>query len=147
MSEVIYLLGIAKWAKVRKPDPKYNKYGLDLYLSDGSWEAFKKSGIQVKVREDSDGKFVKLSRPESKIIKEEVQKLGPPKVLIRRRDEDGNVTEGYDTFDGDIGNGSLVSCKVQYYPTRNGVGHTLDAVAVENLVEYKKASDDFEMPF
>jgi hypothetical protein len=31
-----YFIGKAKWAKVHQPDQKFNKYNLDVYLTEGS---------------------------------------------------------------------------------------------------------------
>lgn len=145
-TKAIYLIGNCQWAKVKTPDDKFNKYNLDLYLTEGSWGTFEKSGIQVQRRESENGTYVKLSRPVSKVMRNEVVEMGPPKVLIREVDETG---EGhYVPFDGKIGNGSLVNCKVLVYDTRNGIGHTLDTVAVETLVPFDdQVKSDFEFPF
>jgi hypothetical protein len=116
--------------------------------------------MQVKVREDDEGTFVKFSRPVEKIFSNEVKKLGPPRVLIlvdeaKKHDIpiDGTVDlEGkYAVFTGKIGNGSLVNCKVSVYDnTKNdNIGHTLETVAVEVLVPYVegKTEDNFGYPF
>lgn len=135
----IFLTGTAKWVKITKPDSLYGHYGLDLYLDKGSMEKFKESGLTLKLREDEDGTFVKLRRDPEKVLNGEVVKFGAPKLLIF---EDGE----YKPFDRLVGNGSFVNCKVRTFDTKNGVGHRLEAVAVENLVPYD-GEDDSDLPF
>lgn len=121
-----YLSGKTKWAKVRKPDEKYNNFQVPLYMDTKSWDLFKTMGLGLKTREDDDGKFVTFKRPMTKIIKQELVTLGPPKVLDNQNHE----------FEGLIGNGSEVTLKVAVYDTIKGPGHTLEVVRVEKLVEY-----------
>ncbi len=159
MTKAFYFIGKCKWAKVHKPDPKYDKYSIDVYLTEGSWETFHKSGMQIKIRENEDGKFVSFKRPRLKNYKNETVDLGPPRVLLFK-DEADRLGLGYDgtvdqdgsyvAFSGDIGNDSLVNCKVIVYDSKNGVGHTLDTVAVETLIPYVGNNVDengFRMPF
>ena len=131
------------WAKVKKPDHKYGNYTIDVYLDDGSWEKYKESGLELKIREDKETgeKFVRFRRDPKKEIKGEMVEFGAPRVLIRD-EEDGEYKE----FDGLIGNGSFVNCKVSVYDSAKGKGHRLDTVAVETLVPYEGQSDE-DMPF
>lgn len=139
----LYLIGTAKWTKKNEPD-KYGKYSVCLYMNDSSWEAYKNSGLQLKEREDEDGKFIQFSRSHEKVWNNETVVLGPPKVLIRDDDK-------YVPFDEDIGNGSLVTLKINVYNTKRGPGHTLEVISVENLVPYESkkniSQDNIEMPF
>lgn len=121
-----YLSGTAKWAKLRKPDDKYNNFQCPLYLDKKSLELYKTLGLGLKVREDDEGTFVTFKRPVSKMIKNEVVEFGPPKVL------NADNTE----FDGLVGNGSEVTVKISVYDTMKGPGHRLETVRVEKLVEY-----------
>jgi hypothetical protein len=41
-----------------------------------------------------------------------------------------------------IGNGSTVTCKISVYDTQLGKGHQLEAVRVEELVEYVKTEGE-----
>lgn len=140
--------GMTKWAKVRKPDEKYDNYQVPLYLDDDSWELFEKSGCQLKVHEDADGKYVTFKRREAEYnqFKKETEVNGPPAVLIKKDDEYVPWPEGL------IGNGSNVSVKVAIFDTRNGKGHRLLSVGINDLVEYDPENnsggkDAVEMPF
>lgn len=120
----IYLSGIAKWAKLQKPDEKFDFYGLDLYLDDASIEKFDKSGLQLTKKTNEDGIFITLKRKPAALIKGELVKFGAPQVL----------TADNAAFAGIVGNGSEVTCKVNVYDTAKGKGHRLEAVRVDNLI-------------
>lgn len=128
----IYLTGTCKWAKIAKPDEKYNFYGLDLYLDQESIEKFDKSGLQLTKKAGEEGIYISLKRKPQALIKGELVNFGPPQVL----DADNAV------FGGVIGNGSTVTCKVNVYDTAKGKGHRLEAVRVDTLVEYNKDAMD-----
>lgn len=127
-TEHILLNGTCKWAKVRKPDDKYNNYTIDLYMDKESFSAFELSGLQLTPKEDEDGRFVRFRRPEEKMIKGEVIHYGPPKVV----NSDNEVLP--DTL---IGNGSDVTVRVSVYDSTKGKGHTLEAIRVNELVEFE----------
>lgn len=138
---IIYFQGIAKWAKVHKPDETYDRFTIDLYMNDESWAAYKKCGLQLKKRESEDGKYVTFGVARTRLVKEEVV-ISSVEVL----DSEGKP------FKGDIGNGSEVTVKVEIYNTTKGPAHRLKAVRVDKLVEYtkNKVSEDsieLETPF
>jgi hypothetical protein len=141
--------GKTKWAKVRKPDEKYDNYQVPLYLTDESWNEFKNSGCQLKVHNDEDGKFVTFKRrhAEFNYAKNQQETNGPPRVALL----DKQSGEYKDFPDGLVGNGSLVTVWVDVYDTRNGKGHRLIGVGVDDLVEYHKDGEDstpqIKMPF
>lgn len=118
--------GEAKWAKVHQPDEKYKNYEVNLYMDEPSWDLFAKSGLQLKRREDETGKFVVLRRASEKIIKGELKKMGPPKVV----DGVGRPIEDL------VGNGSKIAVEVAVYDTAKGPGHRMEKVIVLELVEY-----------
>lgn len=121
--------GTVKWAKVYEgqEDQKYGHYGLDFYPDDV--EDFKSSGVQLQERTDEEGGvFFKLRRTPKKLIKDKVVDFGTPLVL----DAEG------EPFDKPIGNGSKVTVKIAVYDTVKGLGHRLEAVRVDEWVEYKK---------
>lgn len=120
------LTGTVKWAKVRKPDDKYNNWTVNFYPDERSWRIFQDSGLQIRPKEDEDGKFVIFRRPAEKLIKSELVKFEPPKVW------DANNQ----AFDGIIGNGSSATVKVAVYDTVKGKGHRWEAIRVDKLVEY-----------
>lgn len=125
-TKYVYLSGKTKWAKLRKPDDKYNNFQLPLYLDKKSWELYDTLGLSLSKKKDDDGDFVTFKRPVSKLIKNEIVEFGPPKVLSKDNSE----------FDGLVGNGSEVTVKISVYDTMKGPGHRLETVRVEKLVEY-----------
>ena len=126
-TQYVYFKGKAKWAKVFKPDQKYDYYGLDFYPDDP--EAFKQSGIQLQVNKDKeDGTtFFKVKRRPTQLIKGELVQFGAPHVF----DDKNQPTQAA------IGNGSEVTVKIALYDSQKGVGHRLESIRVENLVEYE----------
>lgn len=132
MTKIYILKGKTNWCKVRTPDEKYDNYQVPLYMDDASWADFEESGIQLKVKEDEDGKYVTFKRRHAEFnSKKGVNQVnGPPEVFILKDDEYVPMPEGL------IGNGSEVTVKVQAFNTRNGIGHRLVSVGVDKLVEY-----------
>lgn len=147
-TDIYYFRGIAEWAKVHKPDEKFQVYTIDLFLDRPSQKLFKDSHLQLELREDKPDKgvYVKFRRPETKLVKKEVISVGPPTVLIRKEG-----TEDYIPFSDPIGNGSEVTIKVSVFDTMKGKGHQLEVVAVEELIPYSLgqsfAPDGKELPF
>lgn len=138
---------MTKWCKVRQPDEKYKNYQVPLYLDEKSWKTFEASGCQLEVKEDTDGKYVTFKRNsvEFNYAKKEEQENGPPVISIQ-------TPEGtYVPFpDGLIGNGSIVTIRVDIYDTRNGKGHRLVSLGVDKLIEYTKTEGtaaQLAMPF
>lgn len=125
-TQYFYLSGKAKWAKLFKPDEKYNNFQINLYLDKPSLELFDKLGLQLTKRKDDEGTYVTFRRPPNKLIKGELVNFGPPKVM----DKDNNPSDKL------VGNGSEVTIKIGVYDTIKGKGHRLEAVRVENLVEF-----------
>lgn len=121
-----FFSGTVKWAG--KKLGKYDKYTYDVYLDKPSLAVFKESGIRVSPKEDNDGNtFYKLSRNKDLTKKDgTVIDLGPPPFL----NADGSE------YDGLIGNGSKVTVKVAVYDTGAGKGHRVEAIRVDELVEY-----------
>lgn len=135
MAKHLFISGTAKWAKLDQPDQKYGYYGLDLYLDSEGVKLFKDSDLALKLKDKGDGAFISPKRDPAKLLEGMDEK---PKKLIRNGDE-------YVPFDGLIGNDSKVTCKLQVFKTKNGMGHRLEAVAVEELVPYE--GDEGELPF
>lgn len=132
----VYLSGRTKWAKVRKPDEKYNNFQVPLYLNPESMEIYDTLGLGLKKKEDEEGTFVTFKRPVSKLIKNELVNFGPPKVYSADNTE----------FDGLIGNGSEVTLKVAVYDAGQYTGHRLESVRVEKLIEYNRPSEATPLP-
>lgn len=141
-TKTIYLTGTCKWAQLIEPDGKFKKWGLDLYPDDASWTVYHNSGLELKEREDEDGgKFIKVGRPQMKIVKGEMVEFEGPELLMADGTKLGTRL---------VGNGSDVTCKVVVYDTVKGKGHRLEAVRVNTLKEYIKPEVDLsneEDPF
>lgn len=148
-----YLSGIANWAKVQTPVPTFDKkgteYTIDITLDEKSLNLFRESGCQVNSvaeRKRKKGKTVESSDeertytfrcPTEKLIKGEKRNLKP--IVL---DNDNNP------LGDNVGNGSMVTAKVDIYPTRMGVGHTLAAVRVDDLVPFENSvRGEIESPF
>lgn len=141
-NKIYYFRGVGKWCKVQTPDKKFGFYTLDLYLDDESLQMFKDSGLGLKLRESEDGLYIKLRREPERLIAGDVVNIGPPKVFLLSGDK-------AEPFDGLIGNGSKIVCKVSVYDGPRGKGHRLESVGVEELVEFVggEVVNEEEFPF
>jgi len=152
--------GKAQWAKLYKPDEFRGsvKWCLDLIMDDpAEWVKFKEAGIQKKVKEGAEGKYVQFARSTSKLMKGRVVYFAPPIIL----DKDGKPIVSYvDSFGSPvrsyedekarpervgepilIGNGSVVQVSVSVYPTAMGPGNRLESVKVLDLVAYEEEKE------
>lgn len=140
-SKTWYLSGTCKWAKVVEPDKKYNKYSIDLFMDADNWDKFKKSGAQLKIRDtDSGEQFVTFSRPVATLGRDgKLREHGAPLVLNSAGEPIKDL----------VGNGSKVTVKLDVYDTPKGKGTRLEAVRVEDLVEFVKreVDEDIDVPF
>ncbi len=143
-TQQLYFKGKCQWAKVFKADTKFNpqgEYKIDLFLDAENLKKFKDSGLQLKLRhnEEGDEPYVTFKRPDKQMIKGEIVDRGRPQIL----DKDNN-TLPEDTV---IGNGSVVTCKIVSYDGAKGKGHRLEAVRIEDLVEYNADKPEDGLPF
>lgn len=136
------LHGKIKWAKVTMAtlDSKYGppESNIQFYPDEASLILLKSAGSRVEVKEDPEGRFVKLKRPFTRTFNDKVTKepvtieIGLPAVG-KGLNEDGTLIP----FTGLIGNGSEVDVKVSIYDTKQyGKGTRLEAINILNLVEY-----------
>jgi hypothetical protein len=136
--------GKTKWCKVRdfQKDPEYDNYQVPLYMTDESWEDFRKSGLRLVPKKDDDGTFVTFKRKHSEFnnFRKEEQINGPPKVFLLK---DGEYVP-YD--EGHVGNGSEITVKVEVYDTKKGAGHRLVSIGVDSLVEYNPDGVESNVP-
>lgn len=130
----IYLTGSLMWAKVHHPDPEYKNFTIDFYPDDleDTREQLAEMGSQLNEREATSEEapgpfFYKFRREEQRLMKDQVVKFGPPLVV----QADGKTPETRL-----LGNGTKATIKVEFFPTKNGTGHRLLAVRVDELVEY-----------
>lgn len=126
-TETYYISGIAKFPRLKQPDEQYDNYSIGVILDPASEAEYANSGMQMKPRSWEGDTFITFRRPEKKLIKDELVKFGPPKVV----DKDNNPITVL------VGNGSKVTLKVIVYDSRKGKGHRLEAVRVDELVEFK----------
>lgn len=113
------------WAKLFKPDEKYSRYSLELVPDEAGDLEYKKTGLQLKRRANGGLSF---GRPIEKLIKGELVEFGPPKVV----DVNGEPLSDKIMF----ANGCKATIKVVVYKTPKGPGHRLEAVRVDELLEY-----------
>lgn len=119
--------GTCKWAKLFKPDQKYNTYQITLYPDKAGLKQYVKAGHQGEIREDEDGKYVVFRRKPQIPTKKGIWELGPPEV----------VDENNESLDKLVGNGSEVEVTVETYSTAAaGMGTRLAKVKVLELKEY-----------
>ena len=138
-TRIQYFYGKSKWAKLglgtdpsKNADDKYACWKIDLHMAPESWEAFEKSGLQLKVNVDETGsRYVTFRRPFMKLIKKELVKFDPPEV----------TTADGEKFKDFIGNDSTVIVKVNIFDTVKGKGHRLESVRVMELVKFGDSSE------
>jgi hypothetical protein len=126
------IVGTVNWAKVHKPDTKFNEmgeYNLDFFPDD--MDEFKKLGLERTPKEDEDGNFyVRLKRDHKKLIKGDLVEFGPPKVSLRKGPRE------WEDYTGNIGNGSKVILNICVFDTRKAPGHRIERISILDLVEY-----------
>lgn len=138
------LTGECKWAKVWKPDSKYDKYSLDLCPDEASRKIIDGLGLKSSFKTDAQtGKeYMSFRRDPNATVfvsKDTRGPAGAPKVL------------GIDQ-DVPIGNGSDVTVRLAVYSYDNkfgkGTGSRLEMVKVNKLVEYEaKSETSLDSPF
>lgn len=126
--DVWYFKGNVVFSNLEKPDEQYKMYGLTISVDDKTFEEFKASGIQTKVREDnrSSQKLVSFKRPSRKVTEDEITRIDPPFVM----DADKKNMNA-----GAVDRGSEVIAKVLTYKTAKGIGHRLQGIMVTKLKE------------
>jgi hypothetical protein len=143
MRDFIYMTGEARWAKVQphQLDSKHNNWSLKFAPDKEGLKILKASGLELKAnREDGDKKdFYRIRRDSQKLYKSsgEVQQFGPPVVVIATGQVDKDGIPVVKPYEGLIGNGSIVTVKVEVYKAGAKVGHRLHGVRIDQLVEYK----------
>ena len=136
-----YFSGKAQWAKVYRPDDKYNKFSIDVALNPTAFKEYEKLGLHKPkngFKQDEEGNtWVTFRRNPEDTTYRDGNKVpcGAPTVV------DGNGNP----MDATIGNGSDVTVKVMVYAYNNkfgkGNGSRLESVRVDNLVEYQKPQE------
>jgi hypothetical protein len=135
MNSVYTFQGPCRWAKVYVPDEKFGpKYSIEVKLDDTGVAKYKEAGCQGLPSKDGEGYYTFRRTKTSLTRKGKVIEYGPPKVV----DTDGNP------FTALIGNGSVVTVKVETFPTEKGTGTRLVALRVDEHVPYEAPKRDEE---
>ncbi len=126
-----YLTGIIKYSKLLKPDELYGNYSVDISLDEASQKEFDATGIRVKPKKFDDGDpltYYKFRR---------TSEDGPPLVV----DNQG------EPFSKPIGFGSNITVRVESYDSKKyGKGHRLQAVRVNDWVEFNPEKREVKLP-
>jgi len=129
-----YFPGWVMWAKVFSPDPEFNNFTIDFFPEDldALRKILKDEGSKLTEKEaNTEGSpgpiFIKFRREESRVLGERLIKFGPPLVV---------QADGVTPETRYLGNGTKVLAKVEFFDTRNGRGHRLLALRVDELIEY-----------
>lgn len=154
--------GKVKWAKIYTPDEYRGavRWSVQFYPTDDGWDMIKKAGIQKKIKDKGEGKFIDLYRPTTKMIKGRIVHFTPPilydksgKTLVEYQDNNGKTLRSYDDENTDvtrigdpvlIGNDSDVLIHLSVYPTAMGPGNRLDAITIVDLIHYEKPEEKEE---
>jgi hypothetical protein len=134
-TQITYLTGIGKWVKPYpgQEDTKFGKKAvMDLYLDQQGLMNYQASGSRIKLRDDEEGTFIKLTRNVDQVIND--KPLGHPVVIMK--DDNGD----YQPFDRLIGNGSKVVAKITTFDTKFGRGTRWEALEVVDHVAYEGAT-------
>jgi hypothetical protein len=133
-SEHIYVQGKANWLR-NKATNKWNKWSVQLYPNPESLEKIRElqaEGIKNVIKKDEDGYFVNFTRPVTKETKAgKIITFDPPDLF----DKEGVP------FDGNVGNGSDVTLKLEVY------SHPTPGGGVAKAVRWKSAKIDNLVPF
>ena len=154
-SKWLNLKGRVKWCKPYEPEEYKGdtRWTVTLYPLDSEWDKFNKSGLQLEVKEDDDGKFIRLRRTAKKLFPkdEEITKFSPPTISgavnVAYVDEKTNAPiRSFKKSDGvvmktigeqvNIGNDSLCLVNICTYDTQQGKGHRWEGLTVLELEEY-----------
>lgn len=129
-TQTYYFSGEAVFPHLIKPDTKFDQAGIwhiSVILDDASKAEYAASGMRVGAKIFEGKETIKFSRPVQKLMKNELVKFEKP-VVIDSKDQPLTAL---------IGNGSKVTVKVIVFDTMRGKGHRLEAVKVNELIEYK----------
>lgn len=120
-TNVFYFSGEANYPNLVNPSPDYDKsklsWKLQLKLDEKSKNLFEKSELGLKVKDGA----IQLRRPTKQVIKDKIVEWEPPRLI----NADNTVRTS------EVPSGSKVTVKVTVYDSRNGKGHRLEAVRVD----------------
>lgn len=143
-----YFKGKAKWAnRLFLPDQQYKCWSVQVYPDQETYSKILElksgkdgvQGILNVIKKDEDGYNIQLKRPTEKMFKGKLQGFVPP--LVVNADNSPFNPQG-----PQIGNGSDVTCKIEYYEYKRPTGGKgsairLESVRVDNLIPFNKDKD------
>lgn len=143
-TEYIYIQGKVSWFRPKVPN-KWNKWSVQIHPNQKGLEVIRDlqaQGIKNQLKKDDDGYFTTFSRPVTKeTAAGRILSFTPVEVF----DRDGNP------FDGNVGNGSDATLKLEVYSHNTPGGGKAKAVRwqsarIDNLVPFNPEKDlnDFE---
>lgn len=143
-TENIYIQGKVSWFRPKVPN-KWNKWSVQIHPNDKGLEIIRDlqaQGVKNQLKKDQDGYYTSFSRPVTKETSTgKILSFTPVEVF----DKDGNK------FDGNVGNGSDVTLKLEVYQHATPGGGKAKAVRwvsarIDNLVPFESERDlnDFE---
>lgn len=138
-SEMIFIQGKIAWFRPKVPN-KWNKWSTQIHPDDKGLEAIRDlqaKGLKNQLKKDDDGYFLNVSRPVTKeTAGGRILSFKPVEVF----DADGNP------FDGNVGNGSDATLKVEVYEHQTPGGGKAKAMRwvsarIDNLVPFTSERD------
>ncbi len=143
-SEIHYLQGKVAWFRPKVPN-KWNKWSVQIHPNADGLELIRdlqSKGLKNQLKKDDDGYFLNVSRPVTKeTATGKILSFEPVKVFSA----DGSP------FDGNVGNGSDVTIKIEVYEHNTPGGGKAKAMRwvsarIDNLVPFNSETDlnDFE---
>lgn len=138
-SEYIYIQGKVKWFRPKVPN-KWNKWSVQIHPNDKGLEIIRElqsQGCKNQLKKDEDGYFANFSRPVTKETSTgKILSFKPVEVF----DRDGNP------FDGNVGNDSDVTLKLEVYSHATPGGGKAKAIRwvsakIDNLVPFESTRD------
>lgn len=143
-SENIYIQGKVSWFRPKVPN-KWNKWSTQIHPNDKGLDIIRElqaQGVKNQLKKDNDGYYTSFSRPVTKETSTgKILSFTPVEVF----DADGNK------YDGNVGNGSDVTLKLEVYQHATPGGGKAKAVRwvsarIDNLVPFESTRDlnDFE---
>lgn len=147
MKTYYFIKGKAKWAnKLFVPDQMYKCWSLLVYPDTDSYSKILElkagkegvQGILNVIKKDDEGYSITLKRPTEKLMKGKLNAFLPP-VVLNADNSPFNSSVG-------IGNGSDVTCKIEWYDYKRPTGGRgsairLESVRIDSLVPFEKNSD------
>lgn len=142
-----YFKGKCKWAnKLFVPDQLYKCWSLLVYPDQESYDKVLElkagkegvQGILNVIKKDDEGYNITFKRPTEKLMKGKLMAFLPPVIL----QADGTPWNK----DTAIGNGSDVTCKIEWYSYKRPTGGQgsairLESVRIDSLVPFEKTTD------